>query len=73
MIDIPKRCHKHIRYRDETVRLRGYDGPIRQIAVTGLGRDNPTLFLSNNLRRPARELSSAMPAATGSRTAWGSA
>ena len=30
VIDIPKRCHKHVRYIDETVRLRGYDGPIRQ-------------------------------------------
>jgi hypothetical protein len=29
------------------VRLRGYEGLVRQIAVTGLGRDRPTLFLSN--------------------------
>ena len=48
MIDIPKRCHTHIRYIEEIVRLRGYEGPIRQIAVTGLGRDRPTLFLSND-------------------------
>jgi len=35
VIDIPKRCHTQIRYIDETVRLRGYEGPIRQFAVDG--------------------------------------
>lgn len=55
MIDIPKRCHTHIRYIEETVRLRGYEGPIRQIAVTGLGRDRPTLFLSNDFEETPRE------------------
>jgi hypothetical protein len=38
------------------VRLRDYQGPIRQIAVTGLGRDKPTLFLSNQFEETAREL-----------------
>ena len=56
VIDIPKRCHTHIRYIEEAVRLRGYDGPIRQIAVTGLGRDRPTLFLSNHFEETPREL-----------------
>ena len=56
MIDIPKRCHTHIRYIEEAVRLRGYDGPIRQIAVAGLGRERPTLFLSNDFEETPREL-----------------
>ena len=56
VIDIPKRCHTHIRYIEEAVRLRGYEGPIRQIAVTGLGRDRPTLFLSNHFEETPREL-----------------
>src|SRR5262249_29215879 len=47
VIDIPKRRHKNIRYVDETVRRRGYPSPIRQLAITGLGRDEPTLCLSN--------------------------
>jgi hypothetical protein len=55
VIDIPKRCHTHIRYIEETVRLRGYEGPIRQFAVTGLGRDRPTLFLSNDFEETPRE------------------
>ena len=45
----PNRCHQQIRFYDEKVRLPGYEGLIRQIAVTGLGRDNPTLFLCNSL------------------------
>jgi len=56
VIDIPKRRHKNIRYLDETVKLRHYPERLRQIAVAGLGRDNPTLCLSNNLQVSAREL-----------------
>jgi hypothetical protein len=56
VIDTPKRCHQRIRYLDESVHLRGYDQPLRQVAVAGLGRDSPTLFLSNNTTETAREL-----------------
>jgi len=56
VIDTPKRCHQQIRYLEESVPLRGYDGMIRQIAVTGLGRDRPTLFISNNFEETPREL-----------------
>lgn len=48
MIDVPKRRQKHIRYLDEQIQLRDYEGLIRQIAVTGLGRPQPTLFLTNH-------------------------
>jgi hypothetical protein len=56
VIDTPKRCHTHIRYVDERVRLPGYDGEVRQLAVAGLGREEPTLFLSNNWEETARGL-----------------
>jgi hypothetical protein len=56
VIDTPKRCHQHIRYVDERVRLRGYEGEMRQLAVSGLGREEPTLFLSNNVEETARDL-----------------
>jgi hypothetical protein len=56
VIDIPKRCHQRIRYLAEEVRLRGYEGPIRQIAVAGLGREEPTLFLSNDFEETPRDL-----------------
>src|SRR5207253_7619365 len=44
VIDTPKRCHHQIRSLDEMVPRRGDEGPIRQLAVTGLERDPPTLF-----------------------------
>jgi hypothetical protein len=56
VIDTPKRCHRHIRYVDEPIRLAGYEGEIRQLAVTGLGREAPTLFLSNSMEESGRSL-----------------
>jgi hypothetical protein len=56
VIDTPKRCHQHVRFVDEMIRLPGYDGAIRQLAVDGLGREQPTLFVSNNLAETARSL-----------------
>jgi hypothetical protein len=55
-LDIPKRRQKRIRYLDEIIRLDDYDGALRQIAVTGLGREQPTLFLTNHLDASAREI-----------------
>lgn len=56
VIDIPRRRHQQIHYVDERVRLDDYDGEMRQVAVTGLGRETPTLFLCNNFEVTAREL-----------------
>ncbi len=54
-IDIPKRRHKKVRYLDETIRLKDYEGTLRQLAVTGLGRDAPTLLITNNQGETARQ------------------
>lgn len=56
VIDIPKRRQKRIRYFEEAVQLDGYEGTVRQIAVTGLGREQPTLFLTNHPSALAREI-----------------
>jgi hypothetical protein len=56
VIDIPKRRQKRVRYLEEPVRLRDYEGAVRQIAVTGLGREEPTLFLTNHFEARPREL-----------------
>jgi hypothetical protein len=56
VIDTPKRCHRQVRYVDERIRLPGYAGEIRQLAVSGLGREEPTLFLSNNGEQTGRAL-----------------
>jgi hypothetical protein len=56
VIDIPKRRQKHIQYLEESVRLSDYEGLARQIAVTGLGREHPTLFLTNDFDVRPRDL-----------------
>lgn len=56
VIDIPKRRQKQIRYLEENIQLDGYDGTVRQIAVTGLGREQPTLFLTNHPNALVRQI-----------------
>ena len=56
VIDIPKRRQKHIRFLEEAVSLDNYDGLVRQIAVTGLGRPKPTLFLTNHFDARPRDV-----------------
>jgi hypothetical protein len=56
VISTPKRCHQHVRYAKEWLRLRGYPGTIRQVAVDGLGNEEPTLLLSNNAPETGRNL-----------------
>lgn len=47
-----------IHYVDEQVRLDDYEGEVRQIVVRGLGREEPTFFLCNDLpvRQTARDV-----------------
>ena len=56
VLDTPHRRHQRIRYLDETVALPGDKGSLRQLAVTGLGREHPPLCLSNNATASARAL-----------------
>jgi hypothetical protein len=55
-IDIPKRRNKRIHYLDESVQLDEYEGTLRQVVVTGLGREQPTLFLTNHAKVSPREM-----------------
>ncbi len=41
------RAYRHPRVLDQQVSLQGYPGSIRQLAVTELGHDKPTLLLTN--------------------------
>jgi hypothetical protein len=53
-----KGAKRQIQYVDEEVELAGYGGKLRQLIVRGLGREEPTFFLSNNRpeKRTAREV-----------------
>jgi len=56
VIDTPRRRHQHVQFLDEQIKLPGYVGPCRQIAVTGLGRAAPTLFLTDHETVSGREV-----------------
>ena len=70
VIDTPRRRHRNIRYLEQTIRVAGFRGGLRQIAVTGLGRDQPTLVLSNNFEATARQILTRYTGAMGSRIRW---
>ncbi|MEZ6100239.1 MAG: hypothetical protein R3E01_14820 [Pirellulaceae bacterium] len=50
------RAYRTPRIIDERITLSDYDGPIRQITVADLGHDQPTLLLTNQLRRSPANL-----------------
>lgn len=45
------RQYRTPRILDQQITLPGYHGPIRQLVITDLGHEEPTLLLSNQLRR----------------------
>jgi transposase len=50
------RAYRRPRILDEKVQIKGYDGPIRQLTVADLGHEEPTLLLTNQMRRAASTL-----------------
>jgi transposase-like protein len=50
------RAYRHPRILDQEVRLRDYEGPLRQLIVADLGHDQPTFLLTNQRRRSAATL-----------------
>jgi hypothetical protein len=45
------RAYRTPRILDGRIALKGYEGPIRQLTVADLGHEEPTLVLTNQLRR----------------------
>ena len=50
------RAYRNPRIIDEKVTLRGYRGEIRQITVADLGHEEPTLLLTNQMKKSPVEL-----------------
>jgi hypothetical protein len=55
-LDGVSRQYKTPRILDETVAIAEYDGPVRQITIADLGHEEPTLLLTNQLRRSPTKL-----------------
>ena len=47
-LDRPGPCNRPRVHEDPAVKLTSYPGTVRQLVVTGLGRDNPTVIISND-------------------------
>jgi hypothetical protein len=50
------RQYTHPRILDQRTALSGYDGPVRQVVVTDLGHEDPTILLTNQMTRSAAKL-----------------
>jgi hypothetical protein len=50
------REYNHPRILDQRITLADYDGPVRQVIVTDLGHEEPTILLTNQLTRTAARL-----------------
>lgn len=55
------RIERSGRYRapqiiDELVQIKGIEGPVRQLAVRNIGRDQPTLLITNDMERTTKQL-----------------
>ena len=50
------RAYRTPRIIDRKITLDGYKGPIRQLSITDLGHEEPTLLLTNQLRRSPAKL-----------------
>jgi hypothetical protein len=50
------RIYRTPRILDRTIELSGYEGPLRQMVITDLGHEDPTLLITNQLRAAAPAL-----------------
>jgi hypothetical protein len=50
------REYNHPRILDRRTILADYDGPVRQVIITDLGHEEPTILLTNQLTRAAAHL-----------------
>jgi len=55
-LDGTSRRYKTPRILDQQISLPGYAGPLRQLVITDLGHEEPTLLVTNQLQRSAGKL-----------------
>jgi len=55
-LDKPTRKYRLLKIYEEPITIRDYEGPIRQIIVTGTGRDLPMLILTNDFDTRAKKI-----------------
>jgi hypothetical protein len=48
--------YRRLRLHEDMIKLTGISGKVREIAVKNIGRDEPTLLISNDLTAPGKNL-----------------
>jgi hypothetical protein len=52
-LDVPHRQYQNPKVFEQRVHLPGYSGPVRQMFITDLGHEEPTILLTNDLQSTA--------------------
>lgn len=55
-LEVPHRKYKNPHIFESKVHLDGYDKPLRQLAVTNIGRELPTIIITNRMKSSVRAL-----------------
>ena len=55
-LDSVSRKYRNLNIHESHVRLKGYDGTVRQLIVTGHGRQEPTFLITNDFRLTQKTL-----------------
>lgn len=55
-LDGVSRAYRTPRILDEKITLKDYEGPLRQLTITDLGHENPTILITNQLTRSPAKL-----------------
>ena len=55
-LNSPTRKYQLLKVHEETITIKDYEGPIRQIVVTGTGRELPMLIITNDFEARAKEI-----------------
>jgi hypothetical protein len=55
-LDAVSRQYKHPKIIDQRITLPDYDAPLRQLLITDLGHEEPTILMTNQLRRAPAQL-----------------
>jgi len=50
-LEATSRAYRTPRILDSTIRLKDYHGPLRQLVIADLGHEDPTLLITNQLKR----------------------
>lgn len=55
-LDVPHRKYRKPRFHDSRIHLKDYEGSLRQVAAIDLGREQPTILMTNDFQSSTKQL-----------------